>query len=185
VTGIVCLNGARTAPLVDRLVDVYRAAFAPAPFHETDVEAGWFARELATELELDGFRCCVARQGEDLGGFAYGFDTPATLPPDSWYSSLLDAVGPEAAERWVLGQFAVGWLAVRPGLQGQGLGRRLFRRVLAGTTKRRAWLVAHDLESTAMALYRSLGWHEIGRGPLGWHAAERVVLAAELQPASA
>jgi len=114
VTEIVCLDAARTAPLVDRLVAVYRAAFAPAPFHETDVEAGWFAQELATELELDGFRCCVARQGKDLGGFAYGFDTPATLPSAGWYSSLLDTVGPEAAERWVLGQFAVGWLAVRP-----------------------------------------------------------------------
>jgi GNAT superfamily N-acetyltransferase len=182
VTEIVCLDGARTAPLVDRLVAVYRAAFAPAPFLETDVEAGWFAQELATELELDGFRCCVARQGEDLGGFAHGFDTPATLPSASWYSSLLDAVGPEAAERWVLGQFAVGWLAVRPAWQGQGLGRRLFRRVLAGTAKRRAWLVAHDLDSPAMALYRSLGWQEIGRGPLGWHEAERVVLAAQLRP---
>ena len=108
MTEIVCLDAARTAPLVDRLVAVYRAAFAPAPFHETDVEAGWFAQELATELELDGFRCCVARQGKDLGGFAYGFDTPATLPSAGWYSSLLDTVGPEAAERWVLGQFAVG-----------------------------------------------------------------------------
>jgi GNAT superfamily N-acetyltransferase len=75
-----------------------------------------------------------------------------------------------------------GWLAVRPAWQGQGLGRRLFRRVLAGTAKRRAWLVAHDLDSPAMALYRSLGWQEIGRGPLGWHEAERVVLAAQLRP---
>lgn len=133
MTEIVCLDGPRTAPLVDRLAAVYRAAFAPAPFHEADVEAGWFAQEFATELELDGFRCCVARQGEDLGGFAYGFDTPPTLPTDGWYSRLLDAVGPEAVERWVLGQFAVGWLAVLPAWQGQGLGRRLFLRLLAGT----------------------------------------------------
>jgi hypothetical protein len=82
VTEIVCLDGPRTAPLVDRLAAVYRAAFAPAPFHETDVEAGWFAQEFATELELDGFRCYVARQGEDLGGF----DTPPTLPTDGWCS---------------------------------------------------------------------------------------------------
>jgi hypothetical protein len=108
-------------------------------------------------------RCCLARQGEDLGGFAYGFDTPPTLPTDGWYSRLLDAVGPA-------------W-------QGRGPGRRLFLRLLAGTAKRRAWLVAHDLDSPARALYRSLGWREIGRGPLGWHEAERVVPAAELRPA--
>jgi hypothetical protein len=86
VTEIVCLDGPLTAPLVDRLAAVYRAAFAPAPFHETDVEAGWFAQELATELELGGFRCCAARRGEDLGGFAYGFDTPPTLPTDGGYT---------------------------------------------------------------------------------------------------
>jgi hypothetical protein len=48
---------------------------------------------------------------------------------------------------------------------------------------RRAWLVTHDLDTPARALYRSLSWRQIGRGPLGWHEAERVVLAAELRPA--
>jgi hypothetical protein len=48
VTEIVCLDGPRTAPLVDRLAAVYRGRVRPAPFHEADVEAGWFAQEFAT-----------------------------------------------------------------------------------------------------------------------------------------
>jgi hypothetical protein len=44
----------------------------------------------------------------------------------------------------------------------------------------RAWLVTHDLDTPARALYRSLGFRELGRGPLGWHDAERVVLGADL-----
>jgi hypothetical protein len=120
VTEIICLDGpadrAAGRPARRRLPGRVRLG----PFHETDIEAGWFAQEFATELELGRFRCCVARQGEDLVGFAYGFETPPTLPTDGWYSRLLDAVGPEAVERWVLGQFAVGWHAVRPAWQGRG-----------------------------------------------------------------
>ena len=40
------------------------------------------------------------------------------------------------------------------------------------------------LDTLARALYRSLGFRELGRGPLGWHDAERVVLGAELPPGS-
>jgi hypothetical protein len=36
------------------------------------------------------------------------------------------------------------------------------------------------LDTPARALYRSLGFRELGRGPLGWHDAERVVLGAHL-----
>ena len=45
------LDGPATAAVSDRLVDVYRAAMGAAPFHETEVEAGFFAEELAGELE--------------------------------------------------------------------------------------------------------------------------------------
>ena len=34
------------------------------------------------------------------------------------------------------------------------------------------------LDTPARALYRSLGFRELGRGPLGWHDAERVVRGA-------
>jgi ribosomal protein S18 acetylase RimI-like enzyme len=116
-----------TAAVSDQLVEVYRAAMSAPPFHETDVETGWFAEELA-------------------------------------------------------GQFAVVWIAVRPDRRGRGLGRELLERLLDGAGTERAWLVTHDLDTPARALYRSLGFRELGRGPLGWHDADRVVLGAELPP---
>jgi GNAT superfamily N-acetyltransferase len=86
-------------------------ATAAPPFHETEVEAGFFADELAGELEEPGFRCWVASE-DDL---------------------LRDAVGqgPDGAGRWLEGQFAVVWIAVRPERRGRGLGRTLLERLLA------------------------------------------------------
>ena len=70
----------------------------------------------------------------------------------------------------------------RPAVAGRGLGRQLLQRLLAGAGTERAWLVTHDLGTPARALYRSLGFRELGRAPLGWHDAERVVLGATLPP---
>jgi ribosomal protein S18 acetylase RimI-like enzyme len=179
VTDLVRLDGPETAARSAELVAVYRAAMSAAPFFEGEVETGWFAEELADEVGEPGYRCWLARDAGRVVGFAYGLPTPE-VPAEGWYATLREAVGPDAAERWLAGQFAVVWIAVHPGWRGRGLGRRLLERLLAGAGTPRAWLVTHDLDTPARALYRSLGFRELGRGPLGWHDAERVVLGAEL-----
>jgi ribosomal protein S18 acetylase RimI-like enzyme len=178
VTDLALLDGRGTAAVADQLVAVYRAAMAAPPFFETELETGWFADELAGEVGEPGFRCWAARDGDRLVGFAYGFPTPE-VPADGWYGLLRQAAG-DGAGTWLEGQFAVVWIAVHPDWRGRGLGRRLLERLLAGAGTGRAWLVTHDLDTPARALYRSLGFRELGRGPLGWHDAERLVLAAEL-----
>jgi ribosomal protein S18 acetylase RimI-like enzyme len=179
MTELACLDGPATAAVSDQLVAIYRAAMSAPPFSEGEVETGWFAEELAGELDEAGYRCWVAGDGDRVVGFAYGFPTPE-VPGEGWYGSLREAVGPSAAGHWLEGQFAVVWIAVHPDRRGRGLGRRLLERLLAGAGTDRAWLVTHDLDTPARALYRSLGFRELGRGPLGWHDAERVVLGAEL-----
>jgi ribosomal protein S18 acetylase RimI-like enzyme len=180
VTGLARLDGPETAALGDQLVAVSRAPMSAVPFHETEVETAWFAEELAGEVGEPGFRCWVARDGDRVVGFAYGLPTPE-VPAEGWYGLLRDAVG-EAAGEWLEGQFAVVWIAVARQWRGRGLGRQLLERLLAGAATERAWLVTHDLDTSARALYRSLGFQELGRGPLGWHDAERLVLGAELAP---
>jgi ribosomal protein S18 acetylase RimI-like enzyme len=178
VTDFARLDGPATAAVADQLVAVYRAAMAAPPFFETEVEAGWFAQELADEVTGPGYRCWTARDGDRLIGFAYGLPTPE-VPADGWYGALRDAVGDRASE-WLAGQFAVVWIAVHPDRRGRGLGRRLLERLLAGAGSERAWLITHDLDTPARALYRSLGFRELGHGPLGWHDANRLVLGATL-----
>ena len=100
MTDLARLDGPGAAAVSDQLVAVYRAAMGAAPFFETEVESGWFAEELAGEVEEAGYRCWVATED--------------------------------------------------------------------------------DLDTPARALYRSLGFQELGHGTLGWHDADRVVLGAEL-----
>jgi len=178
VADLALLDGPGTAAVGDQLVAVYRAAMAAPPFFETEVETGWFAQELAGEVGEAGFRCWTARDRGRLVGFAYGVPT-SEVPAAGWYGLLREAVG-DGAGAWLDGQFAVVWLAVHPDRRGMGLGRALLERLLAGAGTERAWLVTHDLDTPARALYRSLGFTELGRGPLGWHDAERVVLGTEL-----
>ena len=122
MTRLACLDGPATAALSDQLVGVYRAAMGAPPFHETEVETGWFAQELADELTEPGSRCWVASDDDgQVAGFAYGFPTPE-IPADGWYGSLREAVGPGAAEQWLAGQFAVVWIAVHPERRGSGTG---------------------------------------------------------------
>jgi len=42
------------------------------------------------------------------------------------------------------------------------------------------WLVTYPFDCPAVRLYRSRGWIELGRGPLGMRSAERVVMGIEL-----
>ena len=77
-----------------------RLVLGAQPFHETEVETGWFADELAGEVTEAGFRCWAAYDDD-----------------------------------------------------GQ----------LAGSD--RAWLVTHDLDTPARALYRSLGFHHLATAP--------------------
>jgi hypothetical protein len=111
VTGLARLDGPGAAAVSDQLVAVYRAAMGAAPFFETEVETGWFAEELAGEVEEAGYRCWVATEDDRVVGFAYGLPTPG-IPADGWYGLVREAVGPVAAERWLAGQFAVVWIAV-------------------------------------------------------------------------
>jgi GNAT superfamily N-acetyltransferase len=174
------LDGPATSRIAGDLRAVYLAALAGAPFHEGDEQADAFAAELADEVEEAGFRCCVALAGDVPAGFAYGCPAYTDEPEDAWTRELVESVGADAAEQWIRGQFAFIWTAVQPEWQGHGLGRRLHDALLETATQPRAWLVTYPFDCPAVRLYRSRGWVELGRGPLGMGSAERIVMGLDL-----
>jgi GNAT superfamily N-acetyltransferase len=176
-------DGGQAGQLVDELREVYAAVFTGPPFLEPAERAELFAQELRSELGAPGFACYTAREAGRLLGFIYGYVAEIADPPSDWELRLLGAVGPGAADRWIRGQFAVAWFAIRPELQGCGIGSRLYDLLLRTTDGPRAWLVTHDLESPARAFYRRRGWRELGRGALGWGREERLVLGLERRTA--
>jgi ribosomal protein S18 acetylase RimI-like enzyme len=144
----------------DTLTDIYRAAFAPPPFNETEEGAASFGRALAGHAEhpAPGFRCCVARENGHLVGFVYGFTvTPGYRREERLRTALTD----EQAVRWLADAFDVLDLGVLPAAQGRGIGGRLHDAVLAGQPHRTAILTTYPGDTAAMRLYRSRGWQVV------------------------
>jgi len=180
VTEILRFDGSDAKALHGDVVDIYRSVFTQPPFDDSEREVGWFDQEFGGDVELPGFRCFVARAEGRTVGFAYGFRTFDTEPWNDWYAEVLNAVGPTVADEWIRGQYAVGWFALLPDHRGQGLGSRLHDELIASAQPTRWWLVTHDLDTPARRLYGQRGWVEIGRGPLGWGRADRLVLGHEI-----
>jgi ribosomal protein S18 acetylase RimI-like enzyme len=179
VTGdieVVRFDGPEAKRLHPDVVDIYRSAFTGPPFNDSEREVAWFSEEFGGDVDLPGFRCFAARAGAELVGFAYGFCTFEDEPWNDWYAEVLRSVGPVAGDSWIRGQFAVGWFAVRAGHRRRGVGSQLFDELITSAGPARCWLVTHDLDTSARRLYRSRGWIELGRGPLGWGGGQRLVL---------
>ena len=179
MTRLACLDGPAAAALSDQLVAVYRAAMGAPPFAETEVER-LVRDELADEVTEAGYRCWLAY--DDDGGWP---GSPTGSRPRDPARRLVRQPAPGGragrAERWMTGHSRwSGSPSTRR--RRRGIGRALLERLLAGAGAERAWLVTHDLDTPARALYRSLGFQQLGRGPLGWHDADRVVLGAALPP---
>jgi ribosomal protein S18 acetylase RimI-like enzyme len=182
---IVRFDGPDAKKLHPDVVDIYRSVFTRPPFDDSEREVGWFDQEFGSDVDHPEFRCFAARAGGAVVGFAYGFRTFDSEPWNDWYAEVLRAVGPAAADTWIRGQCAVGWLAVHEQHRRQGIGGRLYDELLASAGPTRWWLVTHDLDTPARRLYRRRGWVELGRGPLGWRSAERLVLGLERQSPAA
>ena len=67
MTDLTRLDGPGAAAVSDQLVAVYRAAMGAAPFHETEVETGWFAEELAGQFAVVWIAVLPDHRGRGLG----------------------------------------------------------------------------------------------------------------------
>jgi len=144
------------------VVDVYREAFGESPYFEGETEVSRFADEvLPRHAVREGFRCVVARDGGGVVGFAYGYTSAAGQWWHDWVASLLDAA---AVDEWMADAFELVELAVRPAVQGTGIGGRLHDAVLMGLAHRTALLSTVDDDTPARRLYRRRGWVPLRAG---------------------
>jgi GNAT superfamily N-acetyltransferase len=138
-----------------QLVSVYRTVFAQPPYLEDEAGVQDFIARFSYHVECPGFRCCVARQDEQIVGFAYGFTGG---PGDGWWDAVADRLSHDEVETWLNDCFAFVELAVLPSMQGRGIGGRLHDSLLSGLPHRTAMLSTFQGETPAMQLYRRRGW---------------------------
>lgn len=143
---------ATIAPHQDVIQRIYAAAF-----QTTAVQTQQFRKNLAQHRQRRDFRfitACDSQTGEPHG-FAYGY----AGEPDQWYHDLLtNTLEPRLVEQWVRGAYEVVELAVLPGYQGQGLGKRLHDALLAELPYRTAILSTQADNQVALGLYQGRGW---------------------------
>ena len=141
----------------DELWPLYCSIFGD--FDDIDT---WHAQVWARHAARVGFRLALARSGDALVGFGYGY----TGEPGQWWTDAAATVlHPEVASDWLGGHFELVSIGVDEQRRGAGTGRR----ILAALTDRlpqSRWLLmtSADPEDPARRLYRSTGWAVIGPG---------------------
>ena len=153
------LDGPGALAVLDDLAGIYRAAFTPAPYAETEERVRQVTTEqMPSHAERDGYRCSVVREAGRIRGFCYGFTGRA----GQWWTDRVTAEVPEAVAReWVGGHLEVVELAVDPVAQGRGYGAALVDLLLEGAEEDRALLCTWprgDGRLPAPRLYERLGW---------------------------
>lgn len=138
----------------DELAAAYLAVYREPPYREDAADAARFRDTVVQHSMLPGFAVTTVRDGEALGGFAYGVGREA-----GWWHPAAATPAPPWLARTPL--FYVYELAVLPALRGHGHGGGLLRELLAGRPEPFAVLAASPA-APAYAMYLRWGWERIG-----------------------
>jgi ribosomal protein S18 acetylase RimI-like enzyme len=147
-------DGVQAEPLADEVFAVYDAVFGDHPDLSEWREA-LYDRHRARE----GFRLAIARDGERLVGFTWGY---VGERGQYWSDWVVRELPGEVTQDWVGGHFEVVELAVLEDWRRHGLGRRLHDVLLDGISSDRALLATDNRDSPALRLYTSHGWTKLG-----------------------
>jgi GNAT superfamily N-acetyltransferase len=160
-------DGAGIAEMSGQIIDLYRECYAAPPWSETPEQLDAYPAKLAAAADRPGFSALTAHdEGGRLDGVCYGWPTPADLTRNHLYDTLAETFGAATVTAFTRNALEVAEIFVRPGCQGQGIGRRLLTRLTDGWPA--AWLITSP-HVPAADLYRRLGWREVGPLPAGFY----------------
>lgn len=104
---------------------------------------------------MPGFVAAIAQRDGEIVGFACGHDASSHQP---WASRVFAVLTAQGFEDWTRDTFELADIAVRPDVQGQGIGRLLLEVVTAKVSHRYCVLVTYNGPHAAKRLYLRAGW---------------------------
>lgn len=150
-------------PPADEVARVYAAAAAAAPLSADPSVARAFGALYSWARALPGAASVSVHEGAELTGVGYGYSWDWALMTDVWSRDLRNRLGERADE--IDHSFSVVLLAVVPGAQRHGLGRKVLNALVDQADEDLAWLQTPVGDSPARRLYQATGWTELGPGP--------------------
>jgi ribosomal protein S18 acetylase RimI-like enzyme len=118
---------------------------------------------LERHASRDGFRFVAALMagGSGISGFGYGYVSQAG---QWWHDQVVEQLDEGTIAEWFADAFEIVELAVRPDMQGYGIGGRLHDLLLRLAPQRTAVLSTLDADTRGFRLYHSRGWRVIRDG---------------------
>jgi len=140
----------------DGLIAAYHATYQVPPYKEPFSAAQEFGEGVLKEALKEGFRCVIARDDQDdrIIGFAYGIKCLAGW----WRDTVTRGLSKEEEEEWFSNTFEFIEFGVIPAFQGQGIGSRIYQKLLKGLDYRTAVLNVMQADIPAFHLYQKRGW---------------------------
>jgi ribosomal protein S18 acetylase RimI-like enzyme len=143
----------------------------------------WAANRLPAHAERADFRFLVAREADEVIGFAYGY----TGAYGQWWTEhVAQALDADQRREWLdPPHYEIVELHVRPSRQRDGVGTRLLEELLAAQPHDRALLSTQAGSRKARGFYAKNGWSELAGVDFGPGYPRYLVLGKKLGPARA
>ncbi|MEU3351019.1 GNAT family N-acetyltransferase [Streptomyces sp. NPDC037389] len=155
--------GPGAATLLDGFLPAYEEVYVEAPYSEGPREVAEFIELFQRQALRPGFRLILARDDDEVVGFAFGYRLPADT---SWWNGMLTPLPSqdftrETGER----TFTIIELAVRKPWRRRGIADALHTRLVDGLGVERVTLTMRPEPEAAPAqrAYEAWGYVKVGR----------------------
>lgn len=165
---LVSYDAASAVGVAEAVHALYAAEYPPGPDF-----AEWRDGLWARHRGRPGFELLIAWSGDRIAAVAWAYLGDRG---QYWSDAVVASLPGHVAREWVGGHLEIVELIVAPEFRRQGIATELLVTLLDRSTARRALLSVPRAARPARALYRSLGWRELG--PLG---RDLIVMGTEVR----
>lgn len=125
----------------------------------------WAMNRLPAHTTRDDFVFLIARDGEEVAGFAYGY----TGSRGQWWNDCVSgSLTAAQREEWIdPAHFEIVEIHVKPSRQRQGIGSSLLAQLLTRQPHDRALLSTQTGSRKARGFYAKNGWNELASVDFG------------------
>ncbi|MEE1927943.1 GNAT family N-acetyltransferase [Streptomyces sp. TRM 70351] len=149
------------AAALGHFLPAYEEVYADPPYSEGPGDVAQFTEHYAHHVQRHGMRLVLARDGEDVVGFSYGYYLPADT---GWWSNVDRHLDEDFTRETGVRTWVVLELAVRRPWRRQGIARGLHDALLDGLAAERVTLTVRPEPEAApaQAAYAAWGYQPVG-----------------------